>query len=157
MRLLFAALALVALAGIAPVASAGDSIPHFRASHQNGGVHFRASHGDRLGHQRVLISNSRCGGPVFVTTWQPQHRLYHSGFVHFSRPMIVSTPGIIPSSRGWRGSCGGFYHGQFAPRHLGSVHAYNGSIGSDNAGKREINWQKRSRVHSPKLSPSRGD
>ena len=153
MRQFLASLVVLAAAAFVPAASAG-STPHFRASHQNGGMHFRASHGHQS--QSVIVGHSRCG-PTVVTTWQPQHRLYRSGFVHFSQPTIVSAPGIIPSSRGWRGSCGGFYHGQVAPLHAGSLCGYNGSVGSDNANRRQVDFDKRSRVHSPKLSKSRDD
>jgi len=151
MRVLFAlALALCAFTFSVPEAGASStSGMHYRASEHSGGMHYRASHAH---HSRsVLVHTSPCRGPVVVTTWQPLDRRYRSGFGHFSRPSIVAPPAVFHSSRGWRGSCGGLYQGHVSARHIGHCSSYNGSVGSNNAHRRQIDWNKRARVHSPKL------
>jgi len=155
MRFLIAVFAIVAFATLTTSAGAAG-IPHFRASQGSGGMHYRASHG-HTGQSQVVFS-SACRGPVIVTTWLPNNRLYRSGFGHFSRPAIVSQPIVFQSSRGYRSSLGGFVHGQPVASRRGPVCSYNGSVGSNLAQQRKINWEKRARVHSPGPSvPPKGD
>lgn len=145
----FAALAMLMAAAITTSAGAMH-VPHFRASHQNGGVHYRASHGHN--HHSKVVFSSACRGPVVVTTWQPSHRLYRSGFGHFSRPTVIAHPNVH-HAHGKHGRFIGFVNGRSVFAH-NRVCGYNGGIGSNNADHRRINWNKRARVHSPKLSTS---
>jgi hypothetical protein len=144
-----ASFAMLAVAALTTGASA-MSAPHYRASHQNGGMHYRASHGHN--HHSKVVFSSACRGPVVVTTWQPSHRLYRSGFGHFSRPTIVAQPGIH-TSHGKHGKFIGFVNGRSVFAH-DPVCGYNGSVGSNLAHQRRIDWDKRAQVHSPKLSKS---
>lgn len=149
MRNCFAVFAIL-FAGVLASSASAMGTHHFRASHQNGGQHYRASHGHHS-HSKVVFS-SRCRGPVVVTTWQPSHRLYRSGFGHFSRPTVVSSPTVFRSSRGYRSSLGGFAHGHRSAYRRGPVCSYNGSVGSNLASQRSVNWKKRAKVHSPKVT-----
>jgi hypothetical protein len=146
MRRSTALLAVLLAASLSAGASAMHNV-HFRASHQPG-MHYRASHSSS---SSVVVHRSACRGPIVVTTWQPSHRLYRSGFGHFSRPTIVAQPGFIHSSRGPRGLCGGFVTGHRTLIHRGNSYGYNGSVGSNNADRRKVDWEKRARVHSPRV------